>query len=72
MAIITSSSNKCGTCQFWGGERKTYPASGRVETPRSVSLGICGNPKQPQYKGKETKAEMAFNCKFYQPWDKMK
>ncbi|MBQ6638353.1 MAG: hypothetical protein IJH82_06835 [Lachnospiraceae bacterium] len=62
----------CATCQYWTGERKPgrmIPLS--AETPAVSTKGICTNPKQFQYKGKETEAQFC-NCHHYQHWDQLK
>lgn len=64
---------RCGTCQFWNGERRphrSFPLT--IETSAASAKGICTNPQQYQLKGKEVEARYAPNCRCYQHWDQMK
>jgi hypothetical protein len=44
LALEASRTNRCATCDFWGGMRK-LSADGKLVTAQS--MGWCNNPKSP-------------------------
>jgi len=45
-AMEASTTNRCATCDFWGGMRK-LAADGKLVTTQS--MGWCNNPQSPQH-----------------------
>ena len=47
LTVDTTATNKCATCQFWGGMRKISEDKKQVITQ---SMGWCNNPKSPNHR----------------------
>ena len=47
LVMDASKPSICGTCQYWGGQRRVSEDGKSIEI---TSLGWCNNPKSPNYR----------------------
>ena len=62
--VSTDVKEQCATCAYWGGKRRVSKDGKKV---LSSSLGICNNPKSPNYQ-KTTTPETG-PMKVWKKWD---